>query len=104
MQFITYWELNENMPDAERLRIAQKVQTSGLFPPANVKIIRWDSTPDLWGTIIFEADSVADVHRAVNVWRAVGAGFFKVSKTSPIMPVEELIPLAAQMQSELGPG
>ena len=102
MQFITYWELNENMSDGERLQVAQKLQSSGLFPPANVKIIRWDSTPDLWGTIIIEADSVADAHRALNLWRAAGTGFFKMTKTSPVMPVEELIPLAAEIQAALG--
>ena len=102
MLFITYWELNENMSDSERLSIADKLNSSGLFPPKGVNIIRWDGTPDAWGTILLEADSAADVFRAIDVWRAAGAGFFKFTKTAPVLPVEELIPIAAEMQQALG--
>ena len=48
MLFLTYWELNENMPVAERMGIAQKLTSSGLFPPKGVKILRWDETPDAY--------------------------------------------------------
>ena len=39
MQFITYWELNEDMPEEQRLGIAAKLQDSGLFPPEGVNIV-----------------------------------------------------------------
>ena len=102
MLFITYWELNENMSEAERLSIVNKVNSSGLFPPKGVNIIRWDGTPDGWGTLLLEADSAADVFRAVDIWRAAGAGFFKLTKTAPVLPIEEIIPLSVETQQALG--
>ena len=65
MQFLTYWELNENMSSADRLKTADNLMSKGLFPPKGVNIVRWDATPDLWGTLILEADSVEDVFRAL---------------------------------------
>ena len=93
MQFITYFELNENMSESERQAIAAKVMESGLFPPAGVNILSWDATPDLWGTIRVEADTVEQVVQAIGMWRAVGGGFFKVTKTSPTMAIQDIIPL-----------
>ena len=101
MLFLTYWELNENMSDAERLSIADKLNSSGLFPPKGANIIRWDGTPDNWGTILMEADSAEDVFRAIDAWRGAGAGFFKLTKTAPAMPIQELIPVAAEIQNAL---
>jgi len=101
MLFITYWELNENMPSAERLQAAQKLTSSGLFPPPGVNILRWDATPDLWGTITLEADTAEDAFRALDLWRVAGAGFFKLTKTAPCIPVEEVIPLEAEIQQQL---
>ena len=49
MLFLVYWELNESTATEQRLQAAQKLQTSGLFPPKNAKVLRWDMTPDLWG-------------------------------------------------------
>ncbi len=77
MQFITYFELNENMPESERQAIAGKVMGSGLFPPEGVNILSWDATPDLWGTIRVEADTVEQVVQAIGLWRAAGGGLFK---------------------------
>ena len=104
MLFITYWELNENMPDEERLGIAQKLISTGMFPPEGVKILRWDGTPDLWGIVLWEGDNAADIFRALNMWRAAGAGFFKSTRTSPVLPVEEIIPIAAELQARLASG
>jgi hypothetical protein len=101
MQFITYWELNENMPEAERQAIAGKLMESGMFPPEGVEIIRWDSTPDLWGVVIFEAVSVEKVVEAIGQWRVAGAGFFKSTKTAPVMPVQEIIPIIGGMMEKL---
>ncbi len=101
MLFITYWELNELMPQMERQQVAQKLMASGLFPPAGVNIIRWDSTPDAWGVLIAEADSAADINRAITMWRTAGNGFFKFTKTSPILPVQEMMPLVDDLLQTL---
>ena len=101
MLFMTYWELNENMPDQDRLQIADKFTSSGLFPPKGVNIIRWDGTPDNWGILLLEADNAEDVFRAIDLWRAAGAGFFKFTKTSAALPIQEVIPIAADIQQSL---
>jgi len=98
---ITYWELDENMSDAERLAIVDKVNSSGLFPPKVVNIIRWDGTPDAWRTLLIESVSAADIFHTINVWRAAGAGFFKFTKTAPVFPMQENIPISAEMQKAL---
>ena len=102
MLFLTYWELNENMSDAERLQIADKLTSLGLFPPEGVNIIRWDGTPDAWGIVLLEADTAADAFRTIDVGRGAGAGFFKLTKTAPAMPIQDIIPITAEIQSALG--
>ena len=102
MQFLAYWELNENMSDADRLQVAQKLTGSGLFPPKGVNIVRWDATPDLWGTLVLETDSEADVFHALALWRAAGAGFFKMTKTAPTLPVQEVIPIVGEIHQAVG--
>lgn len=87
MLFLSYWELNENMSDIERTAIANKLMTSGLFPPKGVNVLRWDETPDGWGILLMEADSPMDVTQALAVWRMAGAGFFKLTKTAPAFPI-----------------
>ena len=89
MLFVTYWELNENMSVQQRLQIAQKITSSGLFPPAGVNIIRWDGTPDGWGILVAEAESAADIGRALDTWRMAGVGFFKSTRTAPAMAIQE---------------
>ena len=42
MLFITYWELNENVALQDTLQAANKLTSPGLFPPANIQILRWD--------------------------------------------------------------
>lgn len=101
MLFLTYWELNEDMPEEERGQVGQKLTSEGLFPPRGVKILRWDGTPDGWGILLLEADDAADVFRALDLWRAAGAGFFKVTKTAPALPVQELMPLGAEIAQAL---
>lgn len=91
MLFLTYWKVNENMPMEERLQIARDLTQSGAFPPDNVEIVRWDSTPDGWGILLAEAESAADVNRAVNLWRMHGKGFFEMTKTAPAQPAREAI-------------
>ena len=101
MLFVTYWELNENRSTEENIQAAQKLTSSGMFPPENVTIIRWDGTPDGWGVLIFEAESAADASDALGMWRAAGKGFFKLTKTAPAQPIEEAIPRTAEMLKAL---
>ena len=56
----------------------------------------------MWGTVLFEADTAADAFRAIALWRAAGAGFFKVTKTAPVLTVQEIIPLGAEIHSTPG--
>ena len=60
-----------------------------------------DTTPDLWGVVIFEADTVEQSVQAIGTWRAAGAGFFKLTKTSPMMPVQELVPIMGGVLEKL---
>ena len=101
MLFISHLELNENMPQEERQRIAQNIISSGAFPPPGVNIIRWDSTADLWGTLLFEAESAEDVLRTIAPWRTQGGGFFKSIRTAPALPVQEIIPLIDETSQKL---
>lgn len=73
MLFMTYWELNENMSAEQRLKIAQRLTSSGKFPPKGVNVLRFDLTPDEWGSTIYEADKAEDVFREVDIWRTAGA-------------------------------
>jgi hypothetical protein len=97
MLFVTYWELNENVALQDTLQAANKLTTSGLFPPANVQILRWDLTPDNWGILLVESDSAQAVNDALAMWRAAVPGFFKSTKTAPALPVQEAIPATAQL-------
>ncbi len=97
MLFLTYWELNEGMSSQERLEIAQKLTSRGLFPPKGVEILRWDQTPDGWGILLAEAESATDIIQAIDMWRAAGPGFFKVTKTAPAIPIQEGIPIELEM-------
>lgn len=89
MLFLTYWELNENMSMQERMSIAQKLTSSGLFPQKGIKILRWDMTPDAWGISLIEADNAMDVVLSLDTWRMAGAGCFKLTKTAPAVPIAE---------------
>ncbi|MBM4445428.1 MAG: hypothetical protein FJ020_09055 [Chloroflexi bacterium] len=89
MLFMTYFELGDGMPERQRLKIAEKVVSSGKFPPKGVSVIRWDITPDGWGVGLFEAGTAEDAMRIVNIWRAAAPGFFRCTKTAPAMPVED---------------
>lgn len=101
MLFLTYWELNENAPAGDQNQAAQKLMATGLFPPKNVNILRWDVTPDNWGILLGEAESAADINQALAMWRAACPGFFKTTKTGPAMPVQESIPLIANLLKTL---
>lgn len=91
MLFLTYWELNEDMPIQERHQIAARLTEEGHFPPDDVELLRWDATPDGWGIVVAEAESAAAMQRALNVWRASGEGFFETTRTAPALTVQEAV-------------
>jgi hypothetical protein len=93
MLFLWYWELNENVALAERLKAAQELMSSGLFPPEGVNVLRFDITPGNWGVTLLEADNAEDVFKTVSIWRAALPGFFKSVKVSPAIPVKDALPL-----------
>jgi hypothetical protein len=102
MLFVTYWELNENTPSQTNLGAAQTIMNAGLFPAEGATIVRWDFTPDNWGILIVEAESVAAVETTLSVWRAAQPGFFKLTKTAPASPVQETIGRSAAILQKLG--
>ncbi|HET9599076.1 MAG TPA: hypothetical protein VFP65_26120 [Anaeromyxobacteraceae bacterium] len=102
MLFVTYWELNENMSVADRLALAQKLTSSGLWPGKEVEILRWDMTPDGWGITLFQAETAAAVEQNLDLWRAAGAGMFKVTKTAPATPVQEVMARMIEAVKTLG--
>jgi hypothetical protein len=91
MLFLNYWELNESISVEEQVKISQKLMSLSLVPFDGFNIIRWDMTPDGWGILLGEAESAADVHKALAMWRAAGSGFFKMTKTAPAQPVQDVI-------------
>jgi len=92
------------MSSGEQIQIAQKLMSSGLFPSKGVTILRWDGTPDNWGILLCEAETAADINQALAMWRAAGAGFFKTTRTAPAMPIQESMPLTAELLKTLGAG
>lgn len=101
MQFMAYWELNEDMSVEERMTIAGKLTSSGIFPPEGAKVVTWLGTPDGWGILVIEADDAKAAFRALDSWRASGAGFFKTTKTAPTLSIEEIIPMGQEMLEKL---
>jgi hypothetical protein len=101
MLFLTYWELNEGMSVEERQQVAQKLMSAGLFPPKEVNILRWDATPDGWGILLAEANSAADIDRALTMWRAAGTGFFKSTRTASAQPVQEALAQTGELLKAL---
>jgi hypothetical protein len=101
MLFVTYWELNEAIPVEERHGIAETLTGSGTFPPDGVEVLRWDSTTDMWGIVVWEAEDMGAISDGLTVWRASGAGFFEETKTAPAAPVEEFLTRQAALLEEL---
>ena len=99
--FLSYWELNEDRSDEDRLKAAQKLMSAGLFHPEGVNIIHWDGTPDGWGVVLMEADTIKQVFQNLNLCRTALPGFFNLTKTVPAAPVQEIISLAQETQAKL---
>lgn len=101
MLYIMYWRLNENMSEKERALAAHKLRVSRLFPPKGVILIREDITPDLWGVTIMEAETPKDLFEAINIWRAAAPGFFKTTRVSPAMPLQEYASIHTEMLKKI---
>lgn len=101
MLFLTHWKLNEDMSVEERQEVAERLTSSGLFPPDDVEIIRWDGTPDGWGVLVAEAESAEAIGKAVNMWRAGGDGFFEETVTAPALPVRDALRSTEEMLAAL---
>lgn len=89
MQFLIYWELNEEMSVETRQGVARKLTEEGHFPPEGVEVVRWDATPDGWGVLVVESESAEALQQALGLWRAAGRGFFQITKTAPAVSVED---------------
>jgi hypothetical protein len=98
MLFITYFELNEAMSEAEKMEAGSKL--SQIWPPEGIKLLRWDITPDDWGIMIYEAEHNVDINKNLAIWRTK-AGFFKYVKTAPLISLEELMPQLAELLQSL---
>lgn len=101
MLFLIYWELNEETDALARLKAAEKLTAAELFPPQNVEVLRFDTTPDLWGVTLVEADDVGSVSNVINSWRIACPGIFKSTKISPARPVQEAMESAAELIKKL---
>ena len=51
-----------------------------------------------------KAESAAAINQALVMWRTACPGFFKTTKTAPAMPVQESIPLTAELLKTLSVG
>ncbi len=101
MLFLSYWELNENIPRVQRMEAGQKLLQTGLFPPAGINIIRWDATLDGWGIMLAEADDFTAINRALDAWRIAVPGMFKFTRTAPAQPVQEVMASTAEFVQQL---
>ena len=95
--FLCYWELNQDIPIGQKLQAEKIIMESGLFPPKNMEIIRFDITPGSWGVTLFKTDSPVEVFEFVNVWKAAVPGFFTTIKVSPALPLKETVPGVVQI-------
>lgn len=97
MLFLCYWQLNENIPVIDHLKVGKLLTESGLYPPPGIEIIRFDMTPDYWGITVFTAESAEAAFAVIDIWRVAGAGIFKKVKVSPALPVKDASALGAKL-------
>jgi len=97
MLFLCYWQLNENIPVLDHLKVGKFLQEAGLFPPPGIEIIRFDMTPDYWGITVFTAESAEAAFAVIDLWRVAGTGFFKKVKVSPALSVKDASALGAKL-------
>lgn len=101
MLFLSYWKLSEDVQTQEVMEAAEALTESGMWPPDDVEVIRWDTTVDNWGITLMEADDYEALNRAWTMWRASVPGMFEESKTAPAVPVEENIEQSVALLEEL---
>jgi hypothetical protein len=97
MLFLCYWQLNENIPVIDHLKVGKLLKEAGLFPPPGIEIIRFDMTPDYWGITVFTAESAEAAFAVIDLWRVAGTGFFSKVKVSPALPVKDASALGAKL-------
>jgi hypothetical protein len=97
MLFLCYWELNENMPVMDHLKLGKMLLESGLFPPPDIELIRFDMTPDYCGITVFKADSAEAAFTCIDLWRVAGTGVFKKINVSPALTVMDASALGAKL-------
>ena len=97
MLFLCYWELNENISVLDHLKIGKMLTESGLFPPEDAELIRFDMTPDYWGITVFKADNAEAAFKIIEMWRIAGTGLFKKIKVSPALTVMDAKALAGEL-------
>lgn len=101
MLFLSYWKISEDVETREILEGGRVLMESGMWPPDDVEVIRWDGTVDNWGITLMEADNYEAVNRAWALWRAAVPGMFERAKTAPAAPVEEAIEQTGAVLEEL---
>jgi len=101
MLFLSYWELNEQVTPAQRVKAMEKLIEVKLYPPVNINIIRFDMTPSDWGCTVLEADSVDDIMRYYGAWRQACPGVFKSTKIAPASPVQNTVEVMADIIKKL---
>ena len=89
MQFITYYEIGNDVTTREILEAGETLMEAGLWPPEGMDLIRWDTTVDNWGITVAEVDEYEQMNRAILMWEAMIPGMFETIKTSPSIPVED---------------
>lgn len=91
MLFLIHWELNEAVSPQQRIAAMNRLISAELYPPQNLKVLRFDITPADWGVSLLEANSTAAVMTYLGAWRVACPGIFKSTKVSPAIPVQESI-------------
>ncbi len=90
MQLVTYFELNEDLPAAEKIEAIREQGLADKFPAEGVELLNWGITPDQWGFVIIDADDPEKIHTGLNTWRYFQP-WFEVSKTAPFLSIEDAI-------------
>ena len=89
------------MSNEDRLGVANKLMSSGIFPPEGAKVLGWWGTADGWGILLVDAEDEKAAIRCLESWRAAGTGFFKTTKSAPAMAIQELIPAGQELLEKL---
>ncbi|HME55016.1 MAG TPA: DUF3303 family protein [Candidatus Lokiarchaeia archaeon] len=101
MLMIVYWELDPNLKPSDITEAVAELQQRGMWPPEGLKMLGWWVTPDYWGVTVYDVDNEEALMKGASLLRLAKPGIFKVYKASIAMPANEVIPLMAQLNSQL---